>query len=237
MKSLVLSLSQMILTLALYVLGAVVIGISLVPAVLFVSAVWLNNAGKEFVVQVTWTCMAAAGGYFLFGLTLMLAVGLLRTVSGLRLREGHYKIGSTEMLKWFFVNALFLSVRTVFIEFTLLTPFCNLFYRLMGARVGLNVQINSKNVADHSLLEIGDHAVIGGNATVIGHSFESQGLRLAKVNIGKKVIVGLNAVIMPGVVIGDGAIIAAGAIVPKQTVVEPGVIYFSPDRQVKKNSS
>jgi acetyltransferase-like isoleucine patch superfamily enzyme len=105
---------------------------------------------------------------------------------------------------------------------------------LMGAKLGLNVQINSKNVADHCLLEIGDHSVIGGNATVIGHSFEPKGLRLAKVKIGKNVIVGLNAVIMPGVVIGDGAVVAAGAVVPKGTVIEPRTIYFSAERQIQR---
>ncbi len=141
------------------------------------------------------------------------------------------------MLKWFFVNALFVGVRTVFMDFMLLTPFCSLFYRMMGAKLGRNVQINSKNVADHSLLEIGDNSVIGGNATVIGHSFESRGLRLAPVKIGKNVIIGLNAVIMPGVTIGDGAVIAAGAMVPKGTVLEPNTIYFSPEKFYTKKSN
>lgn len=231
MKSMLLTINQIVLALVLYFIGAIIIGTALFPAALLVMWVWQSFIGNE---RILFSCLALAGGYFLFGLTLVLIVGLVRTVLFINLKEGDYKIGSLEMLKWYFVNALFLCVRTAFMEFMMLTPLCALFYRLMGARLGKNVQINSKNVADHSLLEIGDNSVIGGNATVIGHSFESKGLHLERVKIGKNVIVGLNAVIMPGVNIGDGAVVAAGAIVPKQTIIEPQMIYFGPDRQIKK---
>lgn len=99
-------------------------------------------------------------------------------------------------------------------------------YLLGVARLGKHVQINSKFCADLSLLEIGDGSVIGGHATVIGHSFEREKLILKKVKIGRQVVVGLNAVILPGVEIGDGALIAAGAIVPKNTTVVPGSVYL-----------
>ena len=111
-------------------------------------------------------------------------------------------------------------------DFMLLTPFANLFYRMMGAKLGLNVQINSKNVADLSLLEIGNNSVIGGNATVIGHIFERKGLKLKKIKIGSNVVIGLNAVIMPGCEIGDNAVIGAGAVLLKDTKVEPRDIWF-----------
>ena len=226
MKSLVLTLTQVVFTLLLYVLGTLVLGIALVPSVFLVQKACEYTLGTLWGLPVL--CVALAGGYFIFGLTLMLVVGLLRSVLRIRLKEGSYKIGTPETLKWFFVNALFLSVRTVFMEFMMLTPFCSLFYRLMGAKLGRNVQINSKNVADHSLLEIGDNTVIGGNATVIAHIFESGGIKLMKVKIGRNVVIGLNSVIMPGAQIGDGAVVAAGAIVPKETVIAPKTVYFGP---------
>ena len=95
----------------------------------------------------------------------------------------------------------------------------------MGARLGKNVQINSKNVADLSLLEIDDGVVIGGNATVIGHVFERKGLILKKVKIGRKALIGLNAVVMPGCVVGEGAVVGAGAVLLKDTVVGPKEIW------------
>jgi acetyltransferase-like isoleucine patch superfamily enzyme len=96
----------------------------------------------------------------------------------------------------------------------------------MGARLGLNVQINSKFCADLSLLEIGDGAVIGGHATVIAHSFESHGLILKRVRIGHQAIIGLNAIVLPGARIGERAVIGAGVFVPKDTVVPSGTAYL-----------
>jgi hypothetical protein len=71
-------------------------------------------------------------------------------------------------------------------DFMILTPLLPLFFKLMGVKVGKNVQINSKYCADFFMLEIDDNAVIGGHATVIGHSFERGRLILKKVIIGKK---------------------------------------------------
>lgn len=96
----------------------------------------------------------------------------------------------------------------------------------MGAKLGLNVQINSKFCADLSLLEIGEGSVIGGHATVIGHSFERRGLLLKKVRIGRHAVIGLNAVLLPGVEVGDRAIVAAGAVVPKGTRVAADSVYL-----------
>ncbi len=234
MKYLLLIVSQTVFTLFLFALGALVMGVSLWPALMMVWTLWLKTEAMASSVRFLFLSITIAGGYFVFGLTLMLVVGFVRTVLSIKLKEGDHAIGSLESIKWFFANALFLSVRTVFMDFMMLTPFCSFFYRLMGVKLGLNVQINSKNVADHSLLEIGNNSVIGGNATVIGHSFERKGLRLGKVVIGKNVIIGLNAIVFPGVNIGDGVVVAAGAVVPKGTTIEPGVIYFSHDKQIKK---
>ncbi len=111
-----------------------------------------------------------------------------------------------------------------------MTPFAALFYRLMGAKLGLNVQINSKFCADLSLLEIGDNVVIGGHATIIAHSFESRGLILRRVQIGRGAIIGLNAIVLPGADIGERAVVGAGVCVPKDTKIAPGTVYLGPQR-------
>jgi acetyltransferase-like isoleucine patch superfamily enzyme len=124
-----------------------------------------------------------------------------------------------------FINALYYLLALTFMEFVLLTPLAVLALRLMGAKVGKNVQINSRNLADLSLLEIGDNSVIGGNATVICHSFERGRLILRKVKIGKNVVIGLNSVVLAGADIGDGAFITAGAILGRNKQVEPHSVY------------
>lgn len=224
-------LAHTLLTLLLYAFGALVFGSALVPSFLLVRHTWLATGGCCPYSQVFWTSLSVAAGFFLFGITLMFLIGILSLGFGLRLREGDYPMGHPETLKWFLVNALFLGLRATFMDFMLLTPLCSLFYRMMGAKLGLGVQINSKNVADLSLLSVGDNTVIGGNATVIGHVFERRGMRLKRVKIGKNVVIGLNSVIMPGVEIGDGAVVAAGVIVPKGTVIPPKTIYLGRDHE------
>lgn len=222
----ILTVIQGLVVLSLYFLGAVVVGLALTPSILLFITLLHWTTSFNDVVKAVVLGLGIAGGFFIFGLSLLMLVGFFNIALNLRLKEGNYDFKNGELLKWYFLNALVQAVKAFFMDFMLLTPFASLFYLMMGARLGQNVQINSKNVADISLLEIGDNSLIGGNATVIGHIFERKGLKLKKVKIGKNVVVGLNSVIMPGVEIGDGAIVAAGAIVPKDTVIAPHAVYM-----------
>ncbi len=219
------TLAQSIFTLILYLFGALVLGSAAYPAILFLGWVWIMAASLDPALNLFVICVAAALSYFIFGLTLILVAGFVRIILGLNLKEGEYAILSLQAMRWYFVNALQLAVSNTFMNFILITPFAALFFKLMGAKVGKNVQINSAFCADLPLLEIGDHAVIGGHATVIGHSFEKGKLILRNVKIGRKAIIGLNAVVLPGCVIGEGAVVGAGAVLPKNTSVEPGSLY------------
>ena len=225
MKSILATVAQLIFTFLLYLAVILIMGLALAPSLLFFYHIWLQVANLAITIRMILLGCALAAAFFMYGICLMVIVGLLRIVFKLNLKEGEYHIASAGAAKWAFINALFLLVATTFMDFILLTPLANLFYRLMGARLGKNVQINSKFCADISLLEIGDESVIGGHATVICHSFERNRLILKKVKLGKKVIVGLNSVILPGCEIGDGALIAAGSVLGKNTKVEPRSVY------------
>lgn len=220
-----LAVMQGIVVVFLYALGAMVVGFALTPSILLFLKISQMTISLNEGIRAAALGLGIAAGFFIFGLALLALVGFLNIILNLRLKEGHYRFKDREMLKWFFLNALVQAVKAFFMDFMLLTPFASLFYRMMGAQLGQNVQINSKNVADISLLEIGNNTVIGGNATIIGHVFERKGLRLRKVKIGANVVIGLNSVIMPGVEIGEGAIIPAGAIVPAGTVVLPKTVF------------
>ena len=155
-----LTVIRVLLALVLYVVGAIILGLALFPAVLLCHAVWQHTTGQAVWQQTLWVCLTAGVGYFLFGFSLMFVTALLRWVFRLDLREGEYPLASLGMLRWYISNAMQFIVWSVFGDFLLMTPFAALFYRLMGAKLGLNVQINSKYCADLSLLEIGDNAVI-----------------------------------------------------------------------------
>jgi len=224
-RSIFTTIGQLIFTFLLYFFVILIMGLALAPALLFFYSIWMQTINLTVTIRMILLGCALAAAFFIYGMCLMAIVGLLRLLFKLNLKEGEYHIASAGAAKWAFINALFLLVATTFMDFILLTPLANLFYRLMGAKLGKNVQINSKFCADISLLEIGDESVIGGHATVICHSFERNRLILKKVKIGKKVVVGLNSVILPGCEIGDGALIAAGSVLGKNTKVEPRSVY------------
>ncbi len=223
---LLLTFVTILFTVFMYSIGIVILGLSIFPGVYFLYQLWIYTALLSGAFRILYFCFGFVAGYFFSGVMLMFLVSLVRILFRLKLKEGEFGVGSLEIFKWVFVNAFFMVVKVAFLDLILLTPFCALFYRLMGAKIGRNVLINSKNVGDLSLLEIGDNSAIGGSATIIAHSFEKGGLKLKKVKIGKNVIIGLNAVILPGVEIGDHAVIAAGAVVPKNTLVAANATFL-----------
>lgn len=213
-------------TLFLYTIGILIIGLAFFPGILLCFYVWQISFGLNFTLRVLFLTFSIVTAYFIYGICIIFILGLVRVIFKLSLKEGEYPLVSLGALKWALTNSLVLVVSNTFMDFILLTPFLNIFYRFMGAKVGKGVQINSKFCADLSLLEIDDAAVIGGHATVIGHSFERGRLILKKVKIGKRAVIGLNSVILPGCEIGDGAIVAAGTVLGKNTIVPRRSVYY-----------
>lgn len=236
MKSILITIGQLLFSLFMYAIGTVFFALALMPGIALVMKSWTKSLGMYGLPKLFIIGGSLAGAYFLFGFTLIAIIGLTRVIFRLRLKEGDYPMFSWGVLNWALCNGLYLMISFTFIDFMLLTPFANLLLRLLGAKIGKNVQINSKNMADASLLEIGDNTVIGGSATVICHAVERGKLKLRKVKIGNNVTVGLNAVILPGCEIGDNAIIGASAVLLKNTKVEPRAIcYGVPAEAIRPN--
>jgi len=224
---------QVVLTLLLFAEVALVLGLAAWPAAALFQAVeaWLP-AGAAW--RLPALCVAGAAAYFVFGLALLLVVPAFRWLTfATGTPVGRFPFLSLGAWRWASYNALTLLVRFSFINWIRVTPFLPLYHRLMGARIGARVQINTAVMADQNLLTIGDDTVIGGDVTLVAHSAERGRLVTAPVTIGRDVTVGLMAVILPGCTIGDGAIIAAGAVLSKHARVGPGEVWAGvPARRV-----
>ncbi len=87
----------------------------------------------------------------------------------------------------------------------------------------------NRNVSITSLcsIQIGDHVTIANNVVIVDHDHAykcaSQEYVMNPVEIGNRVWIGANSVILRGTKIGDGAIIAAGSIV-KGTIPERSIL-------------
>lgn len=226
MTWILMTLAQLVFSLFMYVMGALFFGAALMPGLLLVLKTWAWTEHFSLLPRLFWLGSSLAMGYFIFGLTLILLVGIFRTVLNLRLKEGVYELKSFGAFQWAFLGSLYLMINYTFVDFVLLTPFANLMFRMLGAKLGKNVQFNSKFVYDATLLEIGDNTVVGGGAIINCHIVERGKLKLRKVKIGKNVTLGSHCTIMPGCEIGDNAIIGASAVLLKDSKVESRDVWF-----------
>lgn len=216
---------QVVMTLALYLQLSVLGGIAAAPGIwVFLQLSRLTERWS------TWPHLMAVGiaaflGYFTFTLCVIFVAGAFRLLTFAGTPLGTFPYYSLKGFQWASYNAIILLVRYSCINWMRVTPFINLFHRLMGMKLGKRVQINTAVIGDSNLIEIGDDTVIGGDVTLVAHSAERGNLVTGRVKIGSNVTVGLMAMIMPGVVVGDRAVIAANAFLPKGTQVAPGEIW------------
>lgn len=204
-------LLQVLLRVAAFVFQVVVslaMGLTLVPAL------WLVRAGWETGSLVLFG-MSIGLGYLVFGLSFLLFIVLVKRVMFFRAREGDYPFVSGYAIRWAIVGTLVGLAKVVILHHLLGTPVMNVFYRMMGARIGRNVLINTCNMFDFDLVTIGDDTMIGGDAVVIGHVGEGGFLRLRPVTIGQRCTVGQSAIVFPGAVMEDGSVLGALSLLPK----------------------
>jgi len=216
---------QYVTVILLYIQCSLIIGTAAFPSVYMISSVWAGTAEWGTSLRLLALSISIAGGYFLYTIVVIFVVAAVCFIFRLKIEEGSHYIYSTGTLKWANYNSLILIVRYTCMNFLRVTPFLILFYRMMGAKIGKNVQINTCVIADCALLEIGDNTVIGGDVTLIAHLAEHNQLVIKKVKIGSNVTLGLMSVIMPGVQIGDRVMVAANAVVRKDTVMPSDTVW------------
>ena len=203
----------------LHILAILVLGFSLFPMVFSLISVWKMTASQALWLRVLAFSFSISFGYFIFGTTVIFLCVLTKNIFGFKIAPGLYTIHSKEALHWMGYNSMILIANSVFLDVLRLSPFQTLFYRLMGAKVGEGVNINTAGLADLSMLEIGNNVLVGGGVALICHASERGFLRLSPTKIGNNASIGLGSVIMPGCEIGDGASIAPCSFVPKGTKI------------------
>jgi acetyltransferase-like isoleucine patch superfamily enzyme len=209
----------------LHFLAAMVLGLSLFPMVLFLRWVWVAMSAEPLWLKVLAFSFSISFGYFLFGTTLIFLCVFVKNIFRFKITPGLYTMHSDQAIHWAGYNSLILIANSAFLDIFRVSPYQNLFYKLMGAKIGTGVNVNTGGLADLSLLEIGDNVVIGGGVALICHGFERGFLRLESTKIGNNVSIGLSSVIMPGCEIGDGASIGPCTYLPKGSVVPPKAVW------------
>ena len=133
--------------------------------------------------------------------TLVLSIILKWALLG-KMKPGKYPLWGWFYFRYWLVRAV---VRAAPVHYLDGTPFLNLYYNLMGARIGRDVYIASHGLASFDLLTIGDGSSIGLNSSVDGVSVYNGILHLACVTIGSRCYVGNRCVLGGDNVMEDGS--------------------------------
>lgn len=160
--------------------------------------------------------------YFLFGFTLIAVVPLLNWALGLSLPAERAELRGIAATQWYLHNTLQYVVRYSFMHLLELSPFNNLFLRLMGMKIGRNVIINSSNISDPSVLIFEDDVTIGGSATVMGHYGSNHALVVAPVILRRGSSIGASAVVLGDVEVGEGARVLPNSLLLPGTRIPKG---------------
>ncbi|MBK8575567.1 MAG: hypothetical protein IPN90_07795 [Elusimicrobia bacterium] len=78
-------------------------------------------------------------------------------------------------------------------------------------------------IFDPRFVTVGNNVIMGFHSCLIPHALEGENrLSHKAIRIGDNAVIGVNAVILGGVTVGEGAVIAAGTVVLKSTVIPRG---------------
>ncbi len=105
-------------------------------------------------------------------------------------------------------------------------PLTRLFFWCFGARLGRNTYPGACMIFDPRFVTLGDNVILGYQSSLIPHTIEGENrVSHTPIRIGDNAVIGVNAVILGGVTVGERAVVAAGAVVPKSTVIPPREIW------------
>jgi len=97
-------------------------------------------------------------------------------------------------------------------------------------KIGKACMINTSNVSDPCLIQLGDYVTVGGSAYIMAHYGMKGYLIIDHLKIGSGTNIGLNAKILGGVDIGRRVTIGPNATVFPKTVLKDMERYGVPEK-------
>jgi non-ribosomal peptide synthetase-like protein len=160
-------------------------------------------------------CGAAAVGFTI----------LIKWVLLGRYRAGEKPLWSTFVWRNELINALHEHLAGPFLVGALTgTPFLCWYLRLLGARIGRRVYLETADFSEFDLVRIDDEAALNADCTIQTHLFEDRVMKMSKLEIGQGCSVGANSLVLydsrmePGSRLGPLSLLMKSEILPAGTV-------------------
>jgi hypothetical protein len=206
-----------LLMMPIAVLYIICMGISLVPGVMLFQYVYQTTLNFNFIFKSAALGFSIAAGFFLYGFTLIFIVPLVNKLLPWKVKPQRSTWFSLSVIPWYYHNALTYLARYTFLDIITPTPLNKLFYQLMGMKIGKGTMINTSNISDPCLIEIGDNVTIGGSCTLVAHYGMKGFLIIDKLVIKDRAVIGLRSNVFGDVVIGEGAVVKPNEVIYPKT--------------------
>ncbi len=226
-------LVQIPLTLITYSFYAFILGLSFTPPlyllVVSVKRYLLEDikAGNLILPHLIAAAFSAGIAVFLFFITGLLVMGIFIRVLSIGVKEGKYPPASFTVFRWLIYSGVYTLAIRMILPVIPVTFFSNLFFKIIGCKIGRNVRLNTPMLNDSYLLEIGDNVIIGAATDISCHIFENGYLKLKPVKIGSGTLIGAHCYISPGVTIGSNCLIGLNSYIRQDKVIPDNTIITS----------
>jgi non-ribosomal peptide synthetase-like protein len=151
-----------------------------------------------------------------------------------RYRAGAYPLWGTYYFRWWFTTTIEAAVPVGYLTGT---PLLNVYLRLMGARIGPNVHLESDTFVIYDLLSIGEDSSINADSTLLGYTIEDGQLKIGPITIGKRCFVGARATLGADAVMEDDSALEDLSLLPRGAVIPRGETrQGSPARRAERAS-
>jgi carbonic anhydrase/acetyltransferase-like protein (isoleucine patch superfamily) len=189
---------------------------SLVPVI--IASTWLHQStGRLWVVGACSPVLITLN----FGVFMFLVACCKWVILG-RTRPGAYNMWSVYFIRWWFVQRMLAIVHYFVADYMRETIFLNIWYRLLGAKIGRNVLINTTLLRDPDMITIGDYSIIDDEAVIKTNRIMDFCLILQPICIGTYNHIGCRAMLMPNSTTCDDVHVVSMSTVGYGTIVPEG---------------
>jgi non-ribosomal peptide synthetase-like protein len=166
--------------------------------------------------------------FYVFLVVSAIVVGTVERLLTLGFKPGAYPPGSPVFFRWLIYSGLHLWMVYLVLPFLRGNNWIKVYMRVAGAKVGKETFINTKDIFDTYLLEIGNDVLVGGEAFLNCHLFENGHLNLGKIIIGDGTTIGANAYLTPGTRTGKNSTVGMYTYLRRNTDVHDGEALVTP---------
>lgn len=214
-------IAYLCVTIPIAIAYMVCMGTAMIPFFVTLKYFLMTNLNWDYLS--TWISLALSlGGSFLgFTFILILIVPIFNAPLLLLIKPSRDSAYSLNTIAWMYHNSLTYLVRYTVLDFIVPSPIGNLFFKLMGMKIGKNVILNTSNISDPCMITIEDHVTIGGSASIMAHYGMKGFLIVDRVHIKRGATIGLKASVMGDVIVGEKATVTPHSIVlPKSRIAD-----------------